>query len=420
MSDAFEPSVELIRRIAKVASREAKYTGGLSHQGALNLIATRLGYSDWGNLKSRLPARGEHDDQYFIGREGLYRRLPDATLRWKASLHPADRAKSYVPQRFSDPTVTPHDQEMIALRDVLVDDIKPFVSELRPYSFVVTHEDFDEYDQLAPVGYKGVSVKADEARRYTDGLALCWERGIAPMSRPGLALQLSVSGRNPSDAYQILVDRAIAEEERVRQRKDRFAEYQRIIEGFANVGPDEYSGQYWGSDAPKCPVLWSGKVPEYAHATEKTDHHHTIKQMPNGDLLVVINGQAWTRLTKDPKLAEERLARANIPGYQYSSQVGQLLVEATRNGALRDNFGDWLGGTAAIPRFEESGYWQPNYAGKMANTAKEKRARFSKHLQKVAEYPGKTQEQLATIRALQTLVANSDDWLTEGPARATS
>ena len=417
MSDVFEPSVELIRRIAKVASREAKYSGGLSYQGALNLIAERLGYSDWGNLKSRLPTRLDSDDQYFLGRQGLYRRLPDVTLRWVESINP-DRATRYVPQRFSDPSESRHDQEMVDLGGVVIDEITPFVSVVRAYSFAVTHEEFDEFDQVAPGTYEGVSVKAAEARAYTDGLALCWEREIAPMSRPGLALRLTVSGRNTSDAYQALVDRALAEEGRISRRKARFAEYQRVIEGFTNVGADEYSGKFWGRDAPTCPILWSGKVPEVSQATEKTDHHREIKQLPNGDLVVVMNGVSWTRLTKDPSVAAERLERANIPGYQYSSQMGPLLVEATRNKALMDNLGDWLGGTAAIKRFERAGYWQDNHAGPMASTAQEKRDRFRKHLQKVAEYPGKTEDQLASIRALQALVSNSEDWLVEGRAGA--
>lgn len=79
----FTPSVRLARFIAKCAASTSMVFSAnrLSHQAALNELATRVGFSDWGAWRRKLPKELPTDDEYSLGRE-LTRTTSDATYTW--------------------------------------------------------------------------------------------------------------------------------------------------------------------------------------------------------------------------------------------------------------------------------------------------------------------------------------------------
>lgn len=70
--------------------------------------------------------------------------------------------------------------------------IEAFFPHARDYSYTVTQDDFDEYDNEAPGDYAGVEVNRDEGRRWDAGLVACEFSGIRNKTREGYTLRLAI------------------------------------------------------------------------------------------------------------------------------------------------------------------------------------------------------------------------------------
>lgn len=112
-----------------------------------------------------------------------------------------------------------------------------------------------------------------------------------------------------------------------------------VLPGGVNIGPDAYSGQWWGSaEAVKLELVAEFK---------SGDHTRVFRRLPNGDVIEYIDGKSWARWTTDPLLIAEWEFRARICAYRYDAALlGALNSLEHITGLLSDSasgIGSWFG-----------------------------------------------------------------------------
>jgi len=292
-----------------------------------------------------------------------------------------------------------------------------FGGAAQPYGYTVTVEDFDEFDNEGPGEYYGVEVPAELAAKWDAGLAQCKAAGVQARSREGLAIRHgAMHGTRvlplPLEEYLSEQDaKAGAAAEQVAAKQALIDSHAAVVAGFASIGPDKYSGQFWGASGD-LPCLWEGYLPFSATETSDLGSRRTIYQLPNGDLMETINGQSWTRWTKNAALLADRERRAAIKGHVYAEPLRSAIVAAKQSGALKSGAAVYLN---ADRQFAATGI-DPNYSSGSCATAAEQVVRLRDFIAECIEQrrkwdSGKGAEQIAELEALAALV--TDDSITE-------
>lgn len=224
-------------------------------------------------------------------------------------------------------------ENKVRIPDAVLSEVRAFCTSASPYDYTVSDEEFDTYDDHGPGHFKGVVVSVQEKEKYQQGLAECKDLGLDPLLEEGLALRLRVSGRRENDAYRRLVSEARTRQIKIDEAQEILESYRSVIEGFDDVGADEYSGQWWTRN-PDLPLLFKGRVPREGREIKDSDVYLEIYRLPNGDLFKKINYNSWARLTKDQELFADKMRRKSIKGHVYHEPLRSAVVEAVRNDAL--------------------------------------------------------------------------------------
>jgi hypothetical protein len=171
---------------------------------------------------------------------------------------------------------------------------------------------------------------------------VCRRAGVDEHSRAGIALRWQLAhGDEPmspelAQAIDELEDIERAERDAEFAKACAEHEYRHAIDGYVDVGTDEYSAQFWGR-AERAGLELIGDF--------RGQFHRTVYRLPNGDLMVVIDGKSWTRYTADMALAADRTWRRAIKRYRYEPTLYSALAELERAGALRLTVCTWFGGS---------------------------------------------------------------------------
>lgn len=219
----------------------------------------------------------------------------------------------------------------------------------------------------------------------------CRRAGVGEYSRAGVSLRWSLThGDEPlspelSHAIDELeaIERAERDEERAKVIADH--EYRDALDGFVEVGADEYSARFWQLKERESLEL----VGDF-----RGRFHHVVYRLPNDDLMVVIEGKSWTRYTADMALAADRTWRRSIKRYRYEPRLHAALVALEKAGALRLTVCTWFGGTFGVDCVEGA------YSGPRNMTGREKVGRLREYLAECIEAHPEHREQLEAALAL--------------------
>ncbi|WP_427501757.1 hypothetical protein ACQE3E_23230 (plasmid) [Methylomonas sp. MED-D] len=234
-----------------------------------------------------------------------------------------------------------------------------FLMNYEYYDYTISFDEFDELDNDGPGRYYGVIVSDEQANIYIDVIAKLKLSGIDPLSELGLAERLRASGKRENNSYRELVALAIERRQVDEQRETENIQFNRITSGYFNIGADSYSGEWWGlNKRADLPVLFSCK-------------DHRLLQLPNGDIMQIHKGVTWSRWTLDQEIIDDYLRRKAISGWQYSKELVLLICAAEKTGLSNVGLFSYLGGTAMIDGFAQSGFIH-NYTGGHAETGPEK------------------------------------------------
>lgn len=222
------------------------------------------------------------------------------------------------------------------------------------FDYVVTQDDFDEDDNQAPGHYAGVAVDADTASKWDRGLAACKAAGLHSRSPEGVALRYSIMhGAEAPDeliewARRAQASRAEAEQAAAEQKTLEAAElvaFEGLVAGYQSVGPDDYSGRWWGKEDAELELLGEWREPDRGQLRRQ---QRKAYRLPDGDIMVVFGRESWCRYTKDAELIVDTQRRRAIKGYRYDEQLFAALAELELAGALSVGYASWFGGTHGL------------------------------------------------------------------------
>jgi hypothetical protein len=273
---------------------------------------------------------------------------------------------------------------------------------VEPYDLVVTQDDFDEEDNWAPGHYAGVWVDPDTGARWDAALVACKAAGHHSRSPEGIAVRYRTMFAAEPPAELLAWAKAQQDEKAEREREQaakaareaaELAAFEAILEGFTNIGADDYSAQWWSQNKlAELPLLgeWVDPIPGLPTPFKRA------YQLPNGDIMLVTNGVSWSRLTKDQALIADADSRRAIKAHRYEERLFAALAELERAGALRNGCASWFGGTCGLSNPK------PAYAGPHNSTGPETVERLRSWLDDcITKHPSHA-EALGAAKALAT------------------
>jgi hypothetical protein len=232
------------------------------------------------------------------------------------------------------------------------------------YHYVVTQDDFDEYDNEAPGEYAGVEVPAALGQKWDAGLNECKAAGIVAGSREGWAIRYrAMHGDKPmhADLVRWLDERDAKQAEKAAATARLTAEVQAVrvqaaalIAGGTHIQADEYSGQFW-CHGPRetLPLLLTNPYYDAQTPIEMGDRLPPIpgnepgyrgwselRRLPNGDIMV-ISPTSWSRVTFDRSLVVDRQRREKIKTHVYAPELWDAVMVALKAGVLYDSGCVW-------------------------------------------------------------------------------
>lgn len=154
--------------------------------------------------------------------------------------------------------------------------------------------------------------------------------------------------------------------------------YHATLNGLTNVGPDEYSGQWWNRyKRQDLPLLVD--VPDGLGRLAKW---RQLYRLPNGDIFDV-TGQSWSRWTRDESLIADRTMRNSITHHRYEPRLLSALIELEDAGALSLPSYSWFGQRPAADRVKDG--LVRAYGGVQNSTGAELVERLRRHITECIE-----------------------------------
>lgn len=166
------------------------------------------------------------------------------------------------------------------------------------------------------------------------------------------------------------------------------------------VGSDHESGEYWQRDRRESlPLL--GRIVFERPGTPRVSEPHgsplagapvddarfvrrEARRLPDGDIMVIIDGKSWARYTRDERRIAEYRARKSIWGYRYERRLLDALCDLERLGRPPQHIYSWFGGTCGLDTIRLTGV-QHSHSGGHAATAEEKLTRLREYLEPLCD-----------------------------------
>jgi hypothetical protein len=172
-------------------------------------------------------------------------------------------------------------------------------------------------------------------------------------------------------------------------------------EGYVDIGLDRYGGDHWPSRSD-LPLL--GRVMLDIEGHEQQRVAVEVRQLPNGDALVIRDGLSFRRLSRDPDAVIDFRARSAIWGHQYDPSLVAAIIDIER----KSPFLSWFGGAGELSTIAATGARATNTSGSLTRTGPEMVEALKEWIGKiVARYPewseARTAADLATDASITAI-----------------